>query len=222
MIITTVYQSACFELSKEEYRKNIRYDLFEEDLAKLSDDLFDYACKNMHPCFGGVLAEVDSYNPDVNPPEVCIDGTYFQGNILEKLHGISVVAPYYVTCGTEFEKYNTERLDPLSDFFIDILKTMVLDKAFEQAANYFAKLFNSKTISSLNPGSGNAEAWNIRDIEKLFEIIDRNGCLKNVSLTSTSLIIPNKSVCGIFYPSETEEFTCSVCTRKNCPRRRIK
>ena len=41
-----------------------------------------------------------------------------------------------------------------------------------------------------------------------------------VSLTSSCLMIPAKSISGIYFPTEVPFFSCQLCDRKDCPGRK--
>jgi hypothetical protein len=41
-----------------------------------------------------------------------------------------------------------------------------------------------------------------------------------VELTDSFLMIPNKTVSGIYFPTERDFRTCQVCHREKCPNRR--
>jgi len=71
----------------------------------------------------------------------------------------------------------------------------------------------------MNPGSGEVEVWPIEQQRELFSLFGDVRKQIGVELTDSFLMMPNKSVSGIQFPTETDFRTCQVCRRKNCPNR---
>jgi hypothetical protein len=72
----------------------------------------------------------------------------------------------------------------------------------------------------MNPGSGDADVWPIQQQRELFSLLgDVQGEL-GVSLTESCLMVPNKTVSGLIFPTEIDFESCQVCKRKDCPNRR--
>jgi hypothetical protein len=72
----------------------------------------------------------------------------------------------------------------------------------------------------MNPGSGDARLWPIGQQRPLFELLGDVEAAIGVRLTPSFLMVPNKSVSGILFPTEVRFESCQLCTRENCPRRR--
>ena len=72
----------------------------------------------------------------------------------------------------------------------------------------------------MNPGSGNTGLWPLAQQKPLFELIGDVEASIGVRLTPSLLMLPNKSVSGILFPTEVHFETCQLCTREDCPRRR--
>ena len=70
------------------------------------------------------------------------------------------------------------------------------------------------------PGSGAADIWPITQQKQLFSIFDNVEDLIGVKLTDKYLMLPIKSVSGIFFQTETTFETCQLCLRESCIRRR--
>ena len=73
------------------------------------------------------------------------------------------------------------------------------------------------------PGSGAADVWPLAQQKELFSLFggrDKVEELIGVRLTSKYLMIPIKSVSGIFFPAQTEFESCQLCPREGCIRRR--
>lgn len=217
---TAVYRRLKFIPDTDKFKSAIRYDLMDSDLRMTADRLSDFAEKHLEPIIAGVVADVTAFNPDADPIEVSVGNTAFRGKILSRLEGIITVAPYYITAGNAFSSFDFSAEDPLAVFYAEYLKEQALEYARKNAVLIFSELMNSTAVSSLNPGAGDMGLWNITELKTLFTLLEDSGCQLDVSLTDSCLIIPNKSIAGIFYPTEKELFTCSACKRKDCPSRK--
>ncbi len=69
----------------------------------------------------------------------------------------------------------------------------------------------------MNPGS--LEDWPITQQKQLFSIFGNVEDLIGVKLTDSFLMIPRKSVSGIYFPTEVMFYSCQLCQRKNCEER---
>ena len=55
---------------------------------------------------------------------------------------------------------------------------------------------------------------------QLFQLLGDVESSIGVRLTDSFLMIPNKTVSGILFPTEVPFYSCQLCTREACPRRR--
>jgi predicted transcriptional regulator len=71
----------------------------------------------------------------------------------------------------------------------------------------------------MSPGSGDAGVWPIEQQQELFGLMgDVRGAI-GVELTPSCLMIPNKTISGIRFTTETGYRACQVCRRERCPSR---
>ncbi len=149
-------------------------------------------------------------------------GFVFESAVMaEKLAGVGRVFPCVATCGAELDTLRTEVAgDPLGEFWLDLVKLqalMVANKALDEEVRKVYAL--SRTVR-MAPGSGDADVWPITQQKELFRLLgDVEGTI-GVHLTDSCLMVPNKTVSGIIFPSDTDFKTCSLCHRANCPNRR--
>ncbi|MFW5738356.1 MAG: vitamin B12 dependent-methionine synthase activation domain-containing protein [Spirochaetota bacterium] len=150
-----------------------------------------------------------------------IGGRWFESEVLaENLADIHRVFAYVATCGPEIYELDISDLDPFASFWHDTLKT----RAVRTAANYLCQFvkttYGIERMSSMNPGSGDVDVWPIDQQAPLFDVLgDVEGSI-GVRLTESCLMVPDKSVSGVFFPSETAYINCQSCTRAICPDRR--
>lgn len=74
-------------------------------------------------------------------------------------------------------------------------------------------------VSCFSPGSGTGRLFGIEQQKVLFEILDP---LKNigVNLSSSFLMVPRKSVSGIYAVTRQEYVACQYCPRERCQNRK--
>jgi hypothetical protein len=70
----------------------------------------------------------------------------------------------------------------------------------------------------MSPGS--LADWPITQQEELFSIFGNVEDLIGVKLTESFLMVPLKSVSGIYFPTEIEFVSCQLCPREVCSGRR--
>ncbi len=70
------------------------------------------------------------------------------------------------------------------------------------------------------PGSGAANVWPITQQKELFSIFGNVEDLIGVKLTDRCLMVPLKSVSGLFFPTVNQFESCQLCPREVCSARR--
>ncbi len=209
-----------FAPNVEAYRKEIHYEVLEDEAIEGADYVMTFAAENLKPSFGGILLPVESFSMEGEVGKALIGGKTLEGPPVAKLKGIYKAAPYFATSGMQLDGLDAASIDFMASFWIDTLKKQALIQARKAAMAYFRKALQAETISSINPGSGNVGYWDVSYLKPLFEIFHEYECISDITLTPNMYMVPNKSVCGILFPSATELYTCSVCSRPNCPGRR--
>jgi hypothetical protein len=158
----------------------------------------------------------------VGPETVKISGAEFTSEILaDKLGRVPRVFPYIATCGAELDEMD---LSPYDMMLSGLWHSTYKMQALGAAANYLKSLlkesFDIKILSSINPGSGDVDVWPVDQQVPLFSLFgDTEGAL-GVRLTDSCLMVPDKTISGIYFPSKIEYCNCESCTRENCPARR--
>jgi hypothetical protein len=67
---------------------------------------------------------------------------------------------------------------------------------------------------------GSLTDWPLREQRPLFALLGDTEALVGVRLTDSCLMLPNKSVSGIRFPTEKHFESCQLCPRPDCPGRR--
>jgi len=155
------------------------------------------------------------------PDSVTFGGKVFRSRVLRaNLEKVERVFPYIATCGREFDELVPTNDDFLLAYWLDTIKEAALGAATNALFSFLAKRHGVRKTSSMNPGSGPAETWPIQQQKELFAVFgDVEGKI-GVKLTDSFLMVPNKTISGIAFPTETDFVTCSLCPREVCPNRR--
>ena len=182
-----------------------------------------------------VLNLVETVKPQINPKviykisyiqnntidEVVIDGVTFNSRVLHiNLNQVERVFPFIATCGREADAIEIPQDDFLTRYWFDTIKGMALDVALKYFRNHLKKKYALRKFASMSPGSGPHDTWLIEQQRPLFSLFGNVEELIGVRLTESFLMIPNKSVSGICFPTEISFETCQLCSRENCRGRR--
>lgn len=151
---------------------------------------------------------------------VCIDGITFTSQALRwNLDKAERVFPYIATCGHEVDTLTLPPDDILMPFWLDVIKTVLLEAASQHLSRVLATLYRLEKFSTMHPGSAEADVWPIEQQRELFQLMDGVTAYIGVELTESCLMRPNKSVSGIHFLTESDFRSCQVCRRENCPSR---
>jgi hypothetical protein len=148
-----------------------------------------------------------------------IGGTRFTSRVLRvNLDKAERVFPYVATCGTEVESIDVPSDDIMRKFVLDAIKQIALGAAVRHLREHIDKQYRPGQMSAMSPGS--LEDWPISEQKQLFSIFGDVEDLIGVRLTDTFLMLPLKSVSGIYFPTEVRFESCQLCPRERCPGRR--
>ena len=150
-----------------------------------------------------------------------IDGITFTSRMLRhKLAGVERVFPYVATCGHELDGVALPAGDVLVQFWWDAIKAELLAAARTHLVAHLTDRFRLGQTARMSPGSGDVDVWPIEQQRLLFALLGGVTPFIGVSLTASCLMIPNKTVSGLLFPTEEDFQTCQVCHRDPCPNRR--
>lgn len=189
-----------------------------EDIELISG-LFEHAKKIARP---KVLYR-EAFVEKIDGQNVIIGKTGFKSAVLAAaLKDIHRVFAYVCTCGTEVDDWSHNEKDYVVSLWLDMIKAMFLGEAGAFFSEHLKNSYQFKNLSSVNPGSGNVENWDISQQKELFALIGGVKEEIGVKLTDSFLMIPTKSTSGLMFPVESEAgfVNCALCTRENCVGRR--
>ena len=150
---------------------------------------------------------------------VIIDGIRFGSRILRKnLEKVGRVFPHVITIGPRLEQKADASKDLLEKYYLDQIGNIALSKARKHLEDYLRAKFALDGLSYMSPGS--LEDWPIEEQQPLFSILKGAEVSLGVELTQFLLMIPRKSVSGIYFSTEVTFYSCQLCPRQPCEGRK--
>jgi len=152
---------------------------------------------------------------------VTIDNITFVSRTLRmNLDKVERVFAYVATCGNEVDRIEIPQDNYFKKFWLDTIKAALLGFSISHLNKLLDRRYKLDKTSHMNPGSGDANVWPIEQQRELFSLFGDVDNLIGVRLTAENLMIPNKSVSGICFPTEINFQSCQLCHREKCPSRK--
>lgn len=152
---------------------------------------------------------------------VTIDNVTFASRVLRmNLDKVERVFAYVATCGIEADRIEVANDNYLKRFWLDTIKAALLGFSIDHLNRLLDRKYKLGKTARMNPGSGDANVWPIEQQRELFSLFGAVENLIGVRLTDSCLMVPNKSVSGICFPTEINFQSCQLCHRKNCSGRK--
>ena len=140
---------------------------------------------------------------------VIIDGIRLRSRILRKnMEKVGRVFPYVITIGTTLEQKADASTDLLEKYYLDKIGNIALSEARNHLEEHLCSRFALNGLSYMSPGS--LEDWPIEEQRPLFSILKGAEVSIGVRLTESLLMIPRKSVSGIYFPTEVAFYSCQL------------
>jgi len=142
-------------------------------------------------------------------------GRRFASRILrDNVKDIERVFPYIITIGDGVESKASGETELLKQYFMETVADMALISARAHFLSRLKKKYRIKRLSNMSPGS--LKDWPITEQRPLFDLMEEGSIKIQVQLTETMLMIPRKSLSGIYFPTEKDFISCQLCPRNNC------
>jgi hypothetical protein len=152
---------------------------------------------------------------------VVIDGIRFRSKVLHKhFEKVERVFPYVVTIGTGVEDLEKTSGEALEKYYLDLIGNAAVVKAREHVKSTLAKRYRLEGLSYLGPGQ--LKDWPLEEQRPLFSLLGDVESAVGVTLTQSLLMLPRKSLSGIYFPTEIPFTACQLCPKRSCPSRRAK
>jgi len=180
-------------------------------LQRLVEDLVARSLAVAKPKAMFRVAYVDEKTDD----GVVIDGHAFRSKVLRRnLDGVERVFPFVATCGIEADGVENPTADLMTTVCLDTIKMHLLGTARRHVEQHIKTSYALSQLSRMAPGS--LPDWPIQEQRTLFRLLGDVERSVGVRLTDKYLMLPVKSVSGIFFPTEVRFENCQLCNRRVC------
>lgn len=213
---------------REYLRKQIDFVFNEEEFIKLSGckagtkaynrsmELLKKAAPLLQPSFAIRRFSIGE-STDVG---VEVGGIGFLSKILaNKLAQADEGYTYIATCGRMIGDLLDETKDYLDIYLLSQFAYLAYLQAMEELSVDAELVFGVERQIRLCPGT--VIDWSIDEVKKIFALMDGMYQELEVEVKDSGLIYPLKSSCGIFYATQEEFESCSICSKANCCTRRM-
>ena len=211
---TLILDRVPFQIDLEQLSKSMRIKEGSGQVERLKH-LVDEAEAVAKPKALYKVAFIDSKGED----QVVVNGIVLTSRVLrvnlEKAHRIF---PFVATCGEELEKWSRPIDDLLEKYWADVIKEMALRAAVKSLNEHLIEHYRPGKMSRMNPGS--LPDWPLEEQRPLFFLLGNGPASIGVRLMDSFLMMPIKSVSGIWFPTEESFESCRLCSREKCPGRR--
>ena len=165
-------------------------------------------------------AFVPAYVDEKGADEVVIAGRRFRSRVLRKnLEEVGRVFPVVLTVGERLEQ-EADRSDMLERYYLDAIANLILTEVRLHFIRHLCSRYGLEKLSWMSPGS--LQEWPIEQQRPLFELLPGVEDRLGVHLTESCLMLPRKSISGIYFPSKTAFFSCRLCPRERCDSRKAR
>jgi hypothetical protein len=201
-------------LESNELVRRLRLDKHEYAVP-LVEELIETARPLIAPKALYQIAYIDKKAQDA----IEIGGLSFRSRVLRKnLDPAERVFPFVLTIGGQLEEIAGSSGDLLRQYYLETIADLALLSAAAYFENYLKTHYGLFKISSMSPGS--LPDWPVTEQKPLFALLGDAEAAIGVRLTESMLMIPRKSVSGIYFPTEVSFFSCQLCERAGCPGRK--
>jgi vacuolar-type H+-ATPase subunit F/Vma7 len=148
-----------------------------------------------------------------------IDAVRFTSKVLRKnLEEVERVFPYVITIGDKLKEKGSESKDLIKEYYFDVIGNIALSATRKFLEKQLQSRYGLDGMSFMSPGS--LTDWPIEEQKPLFSLFGEEATPVGVKLTQHLLMLPAKSISGIYFPTEVSFFSCQLCPRDNCPGRK--
>ena len=200
-------------ISLDELRKRLHIEK-DRDMSEVQP-LINVAVKLIEP---RALYDVH-YIEEKLEDAVIVDGRRLTSRVLRKNLGqVERIFPFVITLGSKLGEKQTVSSDLLENFYLDTIGNVALNSARKQLKRHLESKFALEKISSMAPGS--LADWPIQEQAPLFKLLGDVEASIGAKLTDSLLMLPAKSISGIYFPKEVSFVSCQLCPRERCESRK--
>jgi hypothetical protein len=152
---------------------------------------------------------------------VVIEGLRLTSKVLRKnLDAVERVFPFVITIGKKIGEKLDACNDLLEKFYLDTIGNVALNQVRLALKDHLKQNYAIEKTAFMAPGS--LPDWPIEQQKPLFKLLGDVPASIGVQLNDSLLMLPAKSVSGIYFPTETSFFSCQLCPREHCESRKAK
>jgi len=152
---------------------------------------------------------------------VVVEGLRLTSKVLRKnLDAVERVFPFVITIGKKFGEMLDACNDLLEKFYLDTIGNVALNQVRLALKDHLKQNYAIEKTAFMAPGS--LPDWPIEQQKPLFKLLGDVPASIGVQLNDSLLMLPAKSVSGIYFPTETSFFSCQLCPREHCESRKAK
>ncbi len=140
--------------------------------------------------------------------------------ITAQLRKARAAAIFVCTIGEIMEKWSAKLFsygDAVAGYFVDTIASVVAESAADHLHLHIEKEMRSHALQVTNRYSPGYCGWSVAEQQQLFSLLPPGFC--NITLTDSSLMMPQKSVSGIIgigVDVEKEPYSCEKCKKTSC------
>ncbi len=162
-----------------------------------------------------------SYIEEKLPDAVRVDGLRLASKVLRKnLDAVERIFPYVVSIGPGLEQAAGKKSDLIEQYYLDVIGNIALRAVRKRLHDHLCKKYILNKISFMSPGS--LQDWPLEAQSHLFQLLTDVEDAIGVRLTPSLLMIPTKSVSGIYFQTDVSFINCQLCQRGKCPGRKAR
>lgn len=162
-----------------------------------------------------------SYIEEKTDDGVVLEGLPLISTVLRKnLAKVERVFPFVITIGNKFSETLDACDDLLEKFYLDTIGNVALNQVRLAFKDHLKQTYAIEKTAFMEPGS--LANWPIEQQKPLFKLLGDVQASIGVRLTESLLMLPAKSISGIYFPTETSFLSCQLCPRERCESRRAK
>jgi hypothetical protein len=210
-----ILNNISIQLSLDETRRRLHMKQ-DRDIDSLKR-LVDVAQKLMEPKAAYNICYIDEKLRDA----VTVKGVRLRSRVLRKnLEESERIFPFVITLGPKLGAKQDTCNDFLEKFYLDTIGNVALNSVRKQLEGHLQSKYGLNKIASMAPGS--LSDWPIEEQKPLFKLLGDVESAIGVKLNPNLLMLPAKSVSGIYFPTEVSFYSCQLCPRKRCESRKAK
>jgi hypothetical protein len=177
--------------------------------------------KEVQPLIRAKAVYRDCYLESKSEDAIVVAGIRFTSRVLRRqMENVGRVFPFVVTIGSRIEEHASACKDFLKQYYLDTIGNTALITVRKYLEDHLRSKYALGCISYMSPGS--LKDWDLKGQRPLFSILGDVQASIGVYLTEALLMIPAKSLSGIFFPTEIPFHSCQLCPRENCQSRKAK